>query len=593
MPANGVARIMGLSAENPMRMERLRDPVTGAHLAPVRGDEGPVIGLPEGQSAPLYAVVDTGLDPTHPWIAATLVESVDLTGQGEADRNGHGTWVALEFLRSCSMPVGLLSVKALGDDGTGTPDALARGIRWATRQGATAIMVSAGVYEPSCQGDCLVCRAALAASDAGIRVSAAAGNEAGVTTCPAKAALTHPQSRVVAAGSTNTDGTGLAPYSGQASVYLPDLIVQDYLLPVPVAGDDPNTRGPKYRAAAAYSLIRGAINISILGGLPLALQRLDEAAARYGADPDPEVRAQAAKALVNKGFLLRQRKRFTEDIPAYAAVIDRYATESDDRIRDQVSSARSRRATALQRQGDIEGAVADYTAIIRDVPLTADMILPNETLWKHTMWAFLHRGTLLRSLGRQEEADADFASARHWFELAVERGHTDAMIALGTMVQDGDPARARSLYEKAAEDGELDAIYDLGVLLTDSDPVAARSWYEKAARRGRASAAYNLAFLLEHSDPAAAREWCEAAARAGHAKAMRFLALMLQPSDPQTAMSWYQKAAEAGVAGAMYDLGVLSLDSDPAAAQTWFERAAAAGDANAIKRLDPTPKKQS
>jgi tetratricopeptide (TPR) repeat protein len=533
------------------------------------------------------------VDLTHPWIAATLVDSVDLTGQGETDRNGHGTWVTLEFLRFCPLPVGLLNVKALGDNGTGSEDALARGIRWAARNGATVINVSAGVYQPLCQGDCLVCRAALAASDAGIGVSAAAGNEAGITACPAKAAFTHPRSRVIAAGSANTGGTGLAAYSGQASYYYPDHVLLDYLLPVPPAADDPGARGPKYRAATADSLIRLAINLDIGGDLAAAVRNLDEVVARFGDDADPEVRANAARALVNKGAMLRRHRRLAEEIPCYTVVIDRYGTEADDRIRREVGSARSRRATALSVQGDSAGALADYTAIIGDVSLTLDMIAPNKLLWKEPVWAFLHRGTLLRKLGRPQEADADFESARRWFELAARRGHTDAMTALGSMIEASDPTRAQSLYEKAAEGGELDAFYNLGVLLTNADPAAARSWYEKAARLGKASAAYNLAFLLQQSDPVAAREWCEVAARAGHAGAMHFLAVMLQPSDPGTAMSWLAKAAEAGMAGAMTDFGVLLLDADPEAARTWLERAAAAGDPDASKRLAAMPRKRS
>lgn len=594
MPAaDGVVRIMGLNVDNVLTLDRLRDPATGAYLAPVRPDGGPVTGLAQAQTAPLFAVVDTGLDPSHPWIAATLVESVDLTGQGEADRNGHGTWVALELLRFIPLPAGLLSVKALGDDGTGSLDALARGIQWAVLHGATGINVSAGVYQPSCQGDCLACRAALAASDAGITVSAAAGNEAGITTCPAKAALTHPQSRVSATGSMNIDGTGLAPYSGQANHYYPDYIIFDYLLPVPPAGDDPATRGPKYRAAAADSLIRQAIGANISGSLPLALSNLDEVVSRYGDDADPEVRALAAMALVNKGSLLRQHRRFQEEVPCYTAVIDRYGTESDDRVRKEVSSARSRRASALERQGDAAGALADYTAIIRDVPLTPDMISPDRTLWKQPMWAFLNRGTLLRTLRRQQEAEADFASARRWFELAAKNGHTDAMTALGSMIQHNDPAQARRLFEKAAAGGEVDAMYDLGILLANSEPATARSWYEKAARLGKSSAAYNLALMLQDSAPAAAREWYRAAADSGHAGAMYGLAVMLNPTDPATAMSWCEKAAESGLPMAMNDLGVLLRESDPVAARTWFERAAAAGDADAVKNLAAVTGKRS
>lgn len=259
-------------------------------------------GLPAGQASPLYAVVDTGMDLTHPWIAATLVESVDFTGQGEADRNGHGTWVTVEFLHVSPMPVGLLNVKALGDDGTGTPDALARGIQWATRRGATVINVSAGVYQASCQGDCPVCTAALAASDAGIPVYAAAGNEgADRTMCPAKAALTHPQSRVHAGGSLNSAGTAPAAYTGKASSYASDAIVPAYLLPVSAAGDHPGNEDPKYREASAFALLKLAVVMTRAGDTANGLRLYDEVVARCADDPAPGVRAFAARALLNKG----------------------------------------------------------------------------------------------------------------------------------------------------------------------------------------------------------------------------------------------------------------------------------------------------
>jgi hypothetical protein len=192
---SATVRILGLGTpEGALTLDRLRDRDTGARLAPVRADDNAVMGLPEGQTAPLVAIVDTGLDLSHPWITRTLVDSVDLTGQGEEDRNGHGTWVALTGLAVYPMPIGLLNVKALGDDGTGTVDALARGIRWAARHGATYINVSAGVRQSWCRADCPLCRAALAAAAGGAEIGAAAGNAPGEPTCPAKAGLLHPGS---------------------------------------------------------------------------------------------------------------------------------------------------------------------------------------------------------------------------------------------------------------------------------------------------------------------------------------------------------------------------------------------------------------
>ena len=550
--ADGIVRIMGLDVGTPMTLDRFRDPETGAHLAPVRAYPGPVTGLPAGQTSPLFAVVDTGMDLTHPWIAATLVDSIDFTGQGEADRNGHGTWVTLQFLHLSPMPVGVLNVKALGDDGTGSVNALARGIRWATRRGATTINVSAGVYQASCRGDCPVCTAALAASDAGIYVAAAAGNDgADRTMCPAKAALTHPQSRVSSAGSLNKSGTSPAAYSGKATSYGPDVIVPAYLLPVSAAGDDPANWDPKHREASAFALLKAALWGALSGDTANGMKLLDEVITRCADDPAPGVRAFAAKALLNKGNVFLGQRQFAEEVAAYTGVIDQFGGEADDYIRDEVAGARARRAAARQREGDNAGALDDLTAIIdRDVPLTPDATLPDRTRWQQPAWAFLHRGKLLRGLGRQAASDADFAAARRWFSQAAEDGHTNAMTALGHMIMGNEPEEARPLFERAAAGGELDAMFNLGILLTRSEPATAKAWYEKAARAGHASAAYNLGVMVEQSDPARAWHWYEVAADHGHAVAMFNLAAMLMPLSPLVGRQWMEKAAAAGDAEA-------------------------------------------
>ena len=543
--ADGVVRITGLDVGTLMTLDRLRDPETGAHLAPVRAYPGPVIGPPAGHTSPLFAVVDTGLDLTHPWIAATLAESIDFTGQGEADRNGHGTWVTLEFLHLSPMPVGVLNVKALKDDGTGSVNALARGIRWATQRGATVINVSAGVYQPSCRGDCQVCKAALTASEAGIHVFAAAGNEgADRTMCPAKAALTHPQSRVIAAGSLNKTGTSPAVYSGTATNYSLDAIVPAYLLPVSAADDDPANWDAKHREASAFALLKAAV---IGGDTVNAMKRFDEVIARYTDDPAPNVRAFAARALLNKGKAFFRQRRFAEEVAAYTTVIDRFGGEADDYIRDEVDGARGLRAAARQREGDNAGALADLTAIIdRDLPLTPDATLPNRTRWQTPAWALLHRGELLRGLGRPAEAEADFAAARRWFSQAAGDGHTNAMTALGHMIMRSEPEEARTLFERAAAGGELDAMFNLGLLLTGSEPATAMAWYEKAAGAGHARAAYNLGIMVVESDPARAWHWYEVAAGHGHAGAMFNLAAMLMPISPVVGRQWMEKAAAAG-----------------------------------------------
>jgi TPR repeat protein len=554
-PSATVRILSAAPAEGGFALDRLRDPETGARLAPVRADHDPVVGLLEGQTAPLLAIVDTGLDSSHPWIAQTLIDSVDLTGQGEEDRNGHGTWVAIRAVWDHPMPVGLLNVKAVGDDGTGTVDALARGIRWAARRGATVINVSAGVSQPSCQADCPLCRAALAAAD-GAWVSAAAGNVAGETSCPAKAGLLHPGRGVSARGVTtesmDTWGTRMLPtsYSGVGNMY--GVQHQMLLLPIPPTGGEPASWDPRYRVGAADALIYRALELSAYGVRDEAVRWFDEVVARYGDDDDPDVRAYAALALRDKGFMFRQVGRRQDELACYNSAIERYGADPAEVVRDQAAEARLMRAATHQQLGDIGKALADYKAVIGD-----DHPPPGTTPSKPAAHALLMRGVLQRTLGRQKEAAADFDTARDWYEKDAQAGHVDAMNNLGVLLQDAEPAAARRWYEKAAQTGHVDAMNNLGVLLKDSEPAAARRWYEKAAQTGHVDAMNNLGVLLKDSEPAAAQSWYEKAAEAGNTDAMNNLGILLLGSDREAARGWFEKAARAGHVGAMNNLGVL------------------------------------
>lgn len=137
-------------------------------------------------SGTIAAVIDTGLAIGHPTLDAAVIERVDLTGEGPGDECGHGTTVGLLLLQHAP-GTKLIEVKALGRTGRSTPADLAAALRWvATRPDITAVNMSAGVFRPWCAGDCDVCEAANAASDAAL-IIAAAGNREGVTSCPAKA----------------------------------------------------------------------------------------------------------------------------------------------------------------------------------------------------------------------------------------------------------------------------------------------------------------------------------------------------------------------------------------------------------------------
>jgi len=103
------------------------------------------------------ALLDTGIDRSHPaFQGVTLVEQ-DFSGQGLEDVQGHGTHCAgtilgrhVEGLRIGVAPgvSRLLSGKILDGDGAGSTEMLLRGALWALAEGAQVISLSLGVDYP-------------------------------------------------------------------------------------------------------------------------------------------------------------------------------------------------------------------------------------------------------------------------------------------------------------------------------------------------------------------------------------------------------------------------------------------------------------
>jgi len=169
------------------------------------------------------AVIDTGVLHSHPIIKKCLIESVDFTGEGPEDHNGHGTIVSLLAIGD-NPQTRIYSVKALDSYGRGTPEALVDAIEWAsTKADVSVINISAGIYRKKwglfeCKGDCELCQAAERASLKGKFIVAAAGNEAGKTYCPAKIGLIREDVGVLAVGAVDVEGKPLKT-SGKGSVY--------------------------------------------------------------------------------------------------------------------------------------------------------------------------------------------------------------------------------------------------------------------------------------------------------------------------------------------------------------------------------------
>ncbi|GAB3158865.1 S8 family serine peptidase [Myceligenerans halotolerans] len=131
---------------------------------PVRAldaDSAPQIGAPQAWEAGFtgdgvtVAVLDTGIDATHPDLGDVVVAQEDFTGTGSAvDGQGHGSHVASivagsgdasDGVNSGMAPgAGIMVGKVLDDDGFGDESSIIDGMEWAASQGADIINMSLG-----------------------------------------------------------------------------------------------------------------------------------------------------------------------------------------------------------------------------------------------------------------------------------------------------------------------------------------------------------------------------------------------------------------------------------------------------------------
>lgn len=111
----------------------------------------------------VVAVLDTGIDRTHPAFNGMSLNVKDFTGgNGGQDRNGHGTHCAgtifgknVNGYRIGVAPgvTQALIGKVLNDGGQGNSAQLVEGVEWAVREGATIISMSIGIDFPGLVSD--------------------------------------------------------------------------------------------------------------------------------------------------------------------------------------------------------------------------------------------------------------------------------------------------------------------------------------------------------------------------------------------------------------------------------------------------------
>ncbi|MFD7216651.1 S8 family serine peptidase [Streptomyces cyaneofuscatus] len=179
------------------------------------------------------AVVDTGIDATHPDLAGRVVAERNFSGSPDAkDRVGHGTHVASTAagtgakdarFKGVAPGAQLINAKVLDDRGAGDDSGVIAGVDWAVAQGADVINMSLG--GPDTPGiDPLEAQVNKVSAEKGVLVAIAAGNNGpglGTIASPgsADAALTV---GAVDDDDAMADFSGVGPRTGDGAVK-PDL----------------------------------------------------------------------------------------------------------------------------------------------------------------------------------------------------------------------------------------------------------------------------------------------------------------------------------------------------------------------------------
>lgn len=192
------------------------------------------------------------------------------------------------------------------------------------------------------------------------------------------------------------------------------------------------------------------------------------------------------------------------------------------------------------------------------------------------------------------------ASAAIVLTLSVASIHAGKIQGIEALER-GDEETAIKELTPLAEGGDVDAQYALGALCDDhKDYAKARQWYQLAVEKGDSDAQNNLAwlYLLGNGvprDPDRALQLFNSAATQNNLSAFRSLAKVYTkgvgvPPDPTAAFKWWRKAAEQDDPTSQFRVGLAYLDGvgveqDSAQGVAWLEKSANAGEGPAQANL--------
>ncbi|MFF1648226.1 S8 family serine peptidase [Streptomyces sp. NPDC058240] len=197
----------------------------------------PQIGAPEAWkdgfdgTGVKVAVLDTGVDATHPDLADRIVESRSFVpGETARDGHGHGTHVASTILgsgaasggkyRGVAPGAGLIVGKVLDDGGSGSESSIIEGMDWAAHSGAKVISMSLGGSEGADGTDPMSMAVNELTAQTGVLFTIAAGNSGPAATSVGSPGAADAALTVGAVDSTDavTDFSSRGPRGGNGGL---------------------------------------------------------------------------------------------------------------------------------------------------------------------------------------------------------------------------------------------------------------------------------------------------------------------------------------------------------------------------------------